>query len=84
MAQIKVLDLCDSNSLSELSNEDAKKVNGGTALGAGGFLTGYASSRIGGLSRSRSAWIGLYSGVFSGLAGFASGPIAPLTASLSS
>ena len=33
MAQIKVLDLCNSNSLSELSYEDAQKVNGG-GLGA--------------------------------------------------
>jgi len=40
MAQIKVLNLCDSHSLSELSYEDAKTVNGGI-LGASG--TGLAS-----------------------------------------
>lgn len=33
MAQIKVLDLCNSDSLSELSYEDAQKVNGGLLRG---------------------------------------------------
>ena len=46
MAQIKVLDLCNSNSLSELSNEDAQKVSGGAVglglgvlVSAGDFVT---------------------------------------------
>lgn len=37
MAQIKVLDLYDSNSLSELSYENAQKVNGGGVGAIGGF-----------------------------------------------
>ena len=38
MAQIKVLDLYNSNSLSELSNEDAQKVSG-VLVSAGDFVT---------------------------------------------
>jgi len=40
MAQIKVLNLCESHSLSELSYKDAKNVNGG-AFGFG-FGLGYS------------------------------------------
>ena len=43
MTQIKVLDLNNSNSLSELSYEDAQKVNGGAVGAAFGF--GYSLGR---------------------------------------
>lgn len=43
MAQIKVLNLCESHSLSELSHKDAKNVNGGAA--GFGFGVGYSIGR---------------------------------------
>ncbi len=43
MAQIKVLNLCGSHSLSELSHKDAKNVNGG-AFGFG-YGVGYSIGR---------------------------------------
>ena len=75
MAQIKVLDLNDSNSLFELSYEDAQKVSGGAIYGTIGFLGGYGGSRIGGLSRLRSFGVGLYGGAVGAAGGLVGGPL---------
>ena len=56
MAQIKVLDLCNSNSLSELSYEDAKRTIGGGF----GASAGYYHYKAGLTGK------GLYSSVFRG------------------
>lgn len=52
MAQIKVLDLCNSDSFSELSYEDAEKVNGGTAGAI--FGLGYSIYKGRGVERTLS------------------------------
>ncbi|MBD1866762.1 hypothetical protein H6F95_05470 [Cyanobacteria bacterium FACHB-471] len=67
MAQIKVLNLGNSCSLSELSYEDTKAVNGGIVAGtyAAGYSHGkYNEYRLGDIGRA--AFLGARIGAFAG------------------